>query len=521
MKKSIAYLLVLLIVILTGCSTNTTGFTETVTVVQSIQENTEKAITAVNTTSETIPTATPTEIVSTATPVVVEYDDDDLTSSAESSNVSHIRLEGDAITLDGSGATVKGTTVTITSAGTYSISGTLSDGQIVVDTQDEDKVVLVLNGADITCSTSAPIYVVNAEKTVISLADGTENVVTDGETYVLTDTESDEPNAAIFGKDDLTINGTGSLTVNANYNNGIASKDDLKITGGQITVDAVNDGIKGKDSVAIKDGTIIINAGSDGIQSTNQEDAEKGVVAIEGGSLNITTRNVTLTAAEVSAREIPPGNYVQVSVADKGEGIPAENLPRVFDPFFTTKTLARGTGLGLASVYGIIKNHLGMIAVESEMGRGTCFHICLPMASRKRVPQAAPEPAEAFRYGHETLLLVDDEPLVIQATEGMLTRLGYTLLTAESGRAALDLFAKAHERIDLVILDMIMPGMSGSETFDGLKAIDPDVTVLLSSGYSRSGQAEEILSRGGKGFIPKPFDMSVISSKVREVLDEQ
>jgi CheY-like chemotaxis protein len=240
-----------------------------------------------------------------------------------------------------------------------------------------------------------------------------------------------------------------------------------------------------------------------------------------GGSLTITTRNVTLSAAAVSAREIPPGDYVQVSVADTGTGIPAEILPRIFDPFFTTKTLARGTGLGLASVYGIIKNHQGMIEVESLMGQGACFHIYLPMASRKRIPQAVPEQAETFQHGNETLLLVDDEPLVIQATEGMLTRLGYTLITAESGRAALDLFEREHEQIDLVILDMIMPGMSGHETFDGLKAIDPDVKVLLSSGYARSGQAEEILNKGGKGFIPKPFDMSVISRRVREVLDEQ
>jgi hypothetical protein len=148
--------------------------------------------------------------------------------------------------------------------------------------------VLVLDGADITSSTSAPIYVANAEKAVITLADGTENVVTDGDTYVLTDPESDEPDAAIFSKDDLTINGTGSLTVNANYDNGIASEDDLKITGGEITVNAVNDGIKGKDSVAVKDGTITINAGSDGMQSSNAEDAEKGYIAIEGGTLTIT-----------------------------------------------------------------------------------------------------------------------------------------------------------------------------------------------------------------------------------------
>ncbi len=240
----------------------------------------------------------------------------------------------------------------------------------------------------------------------------------------------------------------------------------------------------------------------------------------KGGRLTITTRNVTLTTTEVSAHEIPPGDYIHVSVADTGAGIPTENLARIFDPFFTTKTLSRGTGLGLASVYGIIKNHQGMIDVESNPGRGTCFHIHLPRVASKEEGQIEPASTDSFLRGRETLLLVDDEPLVIQATEAMLTRLGYTLLTAESGRAALALFETEHGRIDLVILDMIMPDMSGSDTFDGLRAIDPGVKVLLSSGYSRSGQAEAILERGGKGFIPKPFDMAAISRKIRELLDE-
>jgi hypothetical protein len=197
-------------------------------------------------------------------------------------------LEGDSITVEGSGATVDGSTVTITAAGTFHISGTLDDGQIIVDTQDEETVHLALDGADITCSDSAPLYVRNAEKTVITLADGSENYVTDGASYVFEDAESDEPNATVFSKDDLTINGAGSLTVNANYNNGITSKDDLKITGGDITVTAVNDGIRGRDSIAVLDGIITVNAGGDGLQSNNDEDAENGTIVIEGGTLDIT-----------------------------------------------------------------------------------------------------------------------------------------------------------------------------------------------------------------------------------------
>ncbi len=224
----------------------------------------------------------------TPSTVSVEFDSDDLVSGEAGSDVSYIRLEGSIITFVGSGATVNDSVVTITSAGMYSISGILDDGQIVVNTEDKETVGLILNGVDITCSTSAPIHVMNADKTVITLADGTENTVIDGVAYILEDATSDEPNAAVFSKDDLTIKGNGSLTVNANYNNGIASKYDLKITGGRITVTAANDGIKGKDSVAIKDGIIIVNAGGDGIQSHNEVDPEKGFISIEGGTLNIT-----------------------------------------------------------------------------------------------------------------------------------------------------------------------------------------------------------------------------------------
>jgi len=224
----------------------------------------------------------------TSSPISVEYDRDDLDSSASSADIAYIELDGDSITFEGSGATVNGNIITITSAGMYSISGTLNDGQVIVDTQDAETVVLVLNGADIASSTSAPIYVSNAEKTVITLADGTENYVTDGVSYIFEGAE-DEPNATVFSKDDLTINGNGSLTVNANYNNGIASKDDLKIAGGNITITAVNDGIKGRDSIAVRDGTITINAGGDGMQANNDKDAKKGYVAIEGGTLSITS----------------------------------------------------------------------------------------------------------------------------------------------------------------------------------------------------------------------------------------
>jgi hypothetical protein len=277
-KKRIVLLMAALILALSACSTGAVEFTDTVSAAQLETGTGEQVAAVIPEQSAETPLA----------PVSVEYDSDDLDPSVGSPDMFSIELAGDSITVEGTGATVDGSVVTITSAGEYRISGTLDDGQIIVDTQDEDTVYLVLDGVDITSSTSAPIYVRNAEKTVITLADGSENYVTDGASYVLEDAESDEPDAAVFSKDDLTINGGGSLTVNANYNDGITSRDDLKITGVNITLNAVNDGIKGRDSIAVKDGNITVNAGADGLQANNDEDAEKGYVSIEGGTLSIT-----------------------------------------------------------------------------------------------------------------------------------------------------------------------------------------------------------------------------------------
>lgn len=201
---------------------------------------------------------------------------------------SDVTLNSNSIILNGGGAIVTGSIITITTSGTYTISGNLNDGQIIIDAKGTDVVTLILNNVDITCSSSAPIYVINAEETIITLAENTENYVTDGSSYVYEDSTSDEPNAAIFSKDDLIITGNGALILNANYNNGIQSKDDLKITGGNITVNAVNDGIKGRDSIVIMDAEITIDAGADGMQSNNDEDTEKGYIIIESGFLDIT-----------------------------------------------------------------------------------------------------------------------------------------------------------------------------------------------------------------------------------------
>jgi len=212
----------------------------------------------------TSPAGTTTASAGTVDLPSAKWSSDDLDSGWSTVGATLVTLEGDSIQVDGTGATVDGTTVTFVTAGTYIISGSLADGQIRVDSLEKGTVKLVLNGVDIACSTSSPIYVLNADKVVLTLADGSANRVEDGEAYVPEDTESDEPGAAIFSHDDLTINGSGSLVVVANYNHGIQSKDDLKIAGGTISIEAANDGMKGRDSVSVRDGIITVNAGGDG-----------------------------------------------------------------------------------------------------------------------------------------------------------------------------------------------------------------------------------------------------------------
>jgi CheY-like chemotaxis protein len=189
---------------------------------------------------------------------------------------------------------------------------------------------------------------------------------------------------------------------------------------------------------------------------------------------------------------------------------------RVFDPFFTTKEKDRGTGLGLASAYGIIKNHDGIITVDSKKGMGATFTVYLP-ASDKSIAEGAPVEPEIFT-GSETILLVDDEKLIIDVGIEMLKRMGYRVITASDGKQAVEIYRQNRETIALVILDMIMPQISGGEIFDQLKEIDSDVKVLLSSGYSVDGQATEILNRGCDGFIQKPFRVDELSKRIRSIL---
>lgn len=193
---------------------------------------------------------------------------------------------GSDIKVTGTGVSVSGSTVTIKSGGTYSIKGTLSEGQIIVSVENDEKVYIILNGVNITNSKTAPIYIVNAKKAVISTAEGTVNQIN----YTAAGAVANaEPDAAIFSKSDIVFSGTGSIVVKSDNNKGIVGKDDLKIENGNITVTSAGDGIRGRDSVVITNGNIVINAGADGIQSNNDEDIKKGYVLIEGGKINITS----------------------------------------------------------------------------------------------------------------------------------------------------------------------------------------------------------------------------------------
>jgi hypothetical protein len=213
-----------------------------------------------------------------------------------SSDVIPIVLNGNSITENTDNATVSGSTITISSAGTYSFSGSLSNGQIIVDTQDQTTVRLILNGVDLNCSTSSPIYVKTSKKVILVLADNTTNKVTDGSSYVFANTTDTEPNAAIFSTADFTIYGNGSLIVDGNYNDGIASKDGLIIKSGTISVTSVDDGIRGKDYLVVKDGNITVNSFGDGFKSDNSEDTQKGYVLIESGTISITSSLDAITA---------------------------------------------------------------------------------------------------------------------------------------------------------------------------------------------------------------------------------
>ena len=291
------FISLLLVAVMTACSGSATTYADQTSDTSTSETSSSQAVQA-STAATSIE-----EVVTTVSDTHESADD----YTWDESSVVEINLAGDAASTSDANVAVEGGVVTITSAGTYRLTGTLNDGQIVVDVEDDGLVRLILNGVTINNSTSSAIDIEKAGKVILVLADGTQNQVTDAATYVYASADEDEPNAAIFSKTNLTISGNGSLTVNANYNDGISSKDGLIIAGGNITVNAVDDGIRGKDYLVIKNGTLTINAGGDGLKSDNEEDITLGYISILDGTLTINSGTDGIDAStlvSVSAGQI-------------------------------------------------------------------------------------------------------------------------------------------------------------------------------------------------------------------------
>jgi len=238
-----------------------------------------------------------------------------------------------------------------------------------------------------------------------------------------------------------------------------------------------------------------------------------------GGDIFIKTENVVLSDAEAAPRELDPGGYVKITVRDTGVGMDEKTSARVFDPFFTTKEMGRGTGLGLASVYGIVKNHGGHIEVTSRKGQGAAFHIYLPAVDGAAPSTTEQHEEETVKPGGETIMVIDDEETNTEIIQKLLETQGYRVITARSGTEAVAIYGERWREIDLVIIDMIMPVMDGGETFAHLARINPDIRAVLASGYSLDKKAKGILAQGVKAFIQKPFRMAELSRSIREVLN--
>jgi len=235
------------------------------------------------------------------------------------------------------------------------------------------------------------------------------------------------------------------------------------------------------------------------------------------GNLYVQTENMVLQQDGISRFDLEPGRYVKISVIDNGVGMSPEVRQRIFEPFFTTKAIGDGSGMGLASAFGIIKNHGGAIECISQKGKGSTFNIYLPATVENALDEVSRE--NVVLKGSETILLVDDEAIITKVDRKLLKQLGYRVYIARSGRAALAVFKSCHAKIDLVLLDMVMPDLNGEAVFEKMKTVDPAVKVLLHSGFSLDDRTRRLLRRGGRGFLQKPFKIKELSHAIRDALD--
>jgi CheY-like chemotaxis protein len=242
----------------------------------------------------------------------------------------------------------------------------------------------------------------------------------------------------------------------------------------------------------------------------------------EGGKIIIETEKVTLNEefckAHLGAR---PGQYVMLSISDTGHGMSKETLEHVFEPFYTTKEVGKGTGLGLAMVYGIVKNHEGYILCYSEPETGTTFKIYLPAIEQEGDKDHPRDLEDQLQGGTETILLVDDEEYIRELGVELLGDAGYTVITATDGESGLELYRQKQEQIDLVILDLVIPGMGGKKCFEEVLKVNPRAKILIVSGYSANGPGKEAIEAGARDFVGKPFDVEHMLEVVRNILDQE
>jgi len=237
-----------------------------------------------------------------------------------------------------------------------------------------------------------------------------------------------------------------------------------------------------------------------------------------GGKLSIKTATIGREEIVGKAYQLHKQTYVSLIISDTGTGMDEVTQAHLFEPFFTTKKIGQGTGLGLASVYGIVKSHAGYIDVESTLGQGTMFQIYFPASTMRprHIQKKAAEPVT----GSGNVLLIDDEIEVLHIASQLLEKVGYTVFTASSGAQAIDTLNSIDVKIDLIILDMVMPEMDGGATFRRIRSVDPNIKVLLWSGYQSDERINRLLDQGCVGFIQKPIDINLLSKKLSEVLNK-
>ena len=240
----------------------------------------------------------------------------------------------------------------------------------------------------------------------------------------------------------------------------------------------------------------------------------------QGGEIRVSTKNVEITEAQGNqyAPAVAAGNYVQVDFSDTGKGMEKDVISHIFEPFFTTKSDYHGTGLGLSSVYACLQAHHGTIRVYSEPGKGTTFRLLLPANSATEIFEDSVHDSKVTERFSCSIMVVDDEAIVRRSLERICERLGASVQAFASGKDAIKSFHEMHDDIDVIILDLVMPDLNGTAVFHELKTIDPDVQVILASGFGKNQAVDKLLEQGVLKFLSKPFNIRELTEALRDIL---